>query len=55
MLVSEMIQLLEKSLEIENPSEPLAMRYAKMYGILSAYITREQAETILRHRGITLP
>jgi hypothetical protein len=50
-----MIQLVEKSLEIENPEESLAMRYAKMYGILSAYITPEQAETILRHRAIPLP
>ena len=48
------MNLLEATLRKEEPKANLATIYAKMYGILSAYITDEQIDRILEIKGIEI-
>lgn len=50
----EKMDLLEATLRKEDPKASLAIIYARMYGILSAHITDEVADTILRLKGIAV-
>lgn len=50
----EMLKALEDHFKAKNPTDNVAMTFARMYGCLSAYITDEQLATILRHKDIEL-
>lgn len=54
MKIDTILKALEADVKAKNPTYDLGMVYASMYGMLSAYITLEQLETILRHKGIDL-
>jgi hypothetical protein len=50
MTKTEKLDLIEKLIRQEDPKASLAIVYARMYGVLSAYITDEALDAILENR-----
>jgi hypothetical protein len=50
----EMLKAIEDHFKAQYPADNIGLTFARMYGCLSAYIRREDLETILRHKEIEL-